>query len=158
MKLKVFFAICLLGIFAIGAPASASDRTVYSGSSCEAYYGYQGDSLYRYDGGIYNSSGSGMWISCPIARMHTTTTSGLWEGRVDFYRSSSATSDLTCILKSRHQTSQHIKSNSNDSSNSAADFMYLFMDYSFPGGYYQLVCYLPEYSQIHSYAIEEKIR
>lgn len=95
MKQVILSSAMVLGAVLASSPLHAENGHNYNGSYCGAYYGSDNSKLNRQINGVYNTSSSGVYVSCPVIEDEIDNTSGTQ--RVWFHTSAANT---TCVLYS----------------------------------------------------------
>jgi hypothetical protein len=155
-KIPSIFAVSLAVSMITTPPASwAVDTKIYPGNMCNPWL--QGDigiaSAYEYWNGYSNKT---LTVSCPIVRDNEANTNGTQSVYVRVENRAVSSVPLYCYLRSYDSLGNLVETSRTSNFNGPGKTS-LFVDVNSSAvvGYYSLECYLPPYSGIMSYRVDE---
>lgn len=153
--------VCLLGISmyttahaqSFEVVANNYDAKTYPGITCEAQAVAETDDFLNLAFDMVNADTGRRTVVCPVVRDNTKNADGTIGAYVNVNNPANRTTE--CSLYSYDKFGSIIDSNSNSTSNTGDQTIYLDVDTSIEGGFYGITCTLPYLAVVRSYEVRE---
>ena len=140
----------------LGAPqAFAEDQKVYHGTTCRPFYPADAAKLTAFQLGLFTGA-SAAYITCPIVRDNVANLNGTKDAVVTVFNRRYIDANAGCTLWSTDQIGNTVASKGDVADPFSGDQeLNVNVSASVSGGSYSMTCWLPPYSGIRSYRINE---